>query len=58
MVLNALLQKSEIWNNKIIPVLASKAVEQLNSPKWECRDNALNHLTVLIKYGYNGFGKL
>ncbi|VDK84727.1 unnamed protein product [Litomosoides sigmodontis] len=54
MVLNALLEKSEIWNNKIIPVLASKTTELLNMPEWECRDNALNQLTVLINYGYNG----
>ncbi|KAL3994156.1 hypothetical protein ACH3XW_20585 [Acanthocheilonema viteae] len=54
MVLNALLEKSETWSNKIIPVLASKAAEQLNLPKWECRDNALSQLTVLVKYGYNG----
>ncbi|MCP9261296.1 hypothetical protein DINM_004672 [Dirofilaria immitis] len=54
MILNALLQKSEAWNSKIIPVLASKAAEQLNFSKWECRDNALNQLIVLVKYGYNG----
>ncbi|VDO73402.1 unnamed protein product [Onchocerca flexuosa] len=54
MILNALLQKSEAWNNKIIPVLASKATEQLDLPRWECRDNALSQLIVLVKYGYNG----
>ncbi|CAG9539364.1 unnamed protein product [Cercopithifilaria johnstoni] len=54
MVLNALLQKSEMWSNKIIPALASKAAEQLNLLRWECRDNALSQLTVLVKYGYNG----
>lgn len=57
MILNALLQKSEAWNSKIIPVLASKIAEQLNLPRWECRDNALNQLAVLVKYGYNGSGK-
>uniref|UniRef100_A0A0R3RJ09 HEAT repeat domain-containing protein n=1 Tax=Elaeophora elaphi TaxID=1147741 RepID=A0A0R3RJ09_9BILA len=54
MVLNVLLQKSEAWKNKIIPVLASKVTEQLNLPRWECRDNALSQLTVLVKYGYDG----
>lgn len=57
MVLNALLQKSEMWNNKIIPILASKATELLDLPGWECRDNALNQLTVLVNYGYNGSSK-
>ncbi|EFO21047.2 hypothetical protein LOAG_07443 [Loa loa] len=54
MVLNALLQKSESWNSKTIPILASKIARQLNLPRWECRDNALSQLTVLVKYGYNG----
>ncbi|VDK81119.1 unnamed protein product [Onchocerca ochengi] len=53
MILNALLQKSKEWNKKIIPVLASKAAEQLNLPRWECRDNALSQLTVLVKFGYS-----
>uniref|UniRef100_A0AAF5PWS7 Uncharacterized protein n=1 Tax=Wuchereria bancrofti TaxID=6293 RepID=A0AAF5PWS7_WUCBA len=54
LVLNALLQKSEAWNSKIIPIIASKVAEQLTLPRWECRDNALSQLTVLVKYGYNG----
>ncbi|VDM96443.1 unnamed protein product [Thelazia callipaeda] len=51
-VMNSLLMKLEAWNNLMIPILATKAVKELNSSNWESRDDALHNLTLLVKYGY------
>lgn len=41
----------------MISVLAVQATEQLSSAEWECKDNALDELSLLADYGYVASGK-